>query len=615
MITQRHQSKEEEPFRTFLKRIQSLGNNFNSKVKEFEDSIKSLTHELSTWKKIENQVLADVAESIRNIDDLNESYEYTSQSDPQELERKKDSGLNEIINKCIEQIKKHIKNEDEEGDKNSKQGSQPRKHWWEAPEKNVEDRLLVTAPELRYNDLEPPLKRCLLFLCVFPENAIIHKKSIIYWWIGEGLMKPNRVQTAEQAGERCFKMLLLNGLILPISKKHEKNPRCCKLHSSVRQMLISEATKAGLCFEIYSNEELTKKHNKDDKCPLSCLTATTNKQSVMVSRASLKHESDEFLSLFNISAQYLVCDRDKFSKFKSIKVLQLGRWQIFPDHHIEVEDTKFLESLGIMKNLSYLSLRGISRISFLPDSLVHLTSLQILDLRACHNLEELPAGIGSLKNLIHLDVSECSLLDGMPKGLGQLSKLEVLKGFIISRSITDDLCRLKELTGLENLRKLSINIAKGAKADGDLKELKTDRFPKLSTLTITWGQVTQTPPESSPEISLPKLEKLDLQCIPQHEKLNWLKPEEFPNLKKLYIRGGKLKSLNLVGTKQWKVETLRLKFLSELEWNNWSDIMNAFPSLACAEIYECPKLKANDASLPLLDEDGFWIKKNEANLK
>ncbi|XXG72402.1 hypothetical protein AAC387_Pa07g1506 [Persea americana] len=612
METQRRQSKEEEPFRAFLKKIQSLGPNFNSKVEEFKDSIRSLTHGLSTWKEIEKQVLADLAESIRNIDDLIESNEYsTSQSDPQDLE----SCFNEKINKCIGQIKIHIhdfmtKSEDKEWDKRSKPGSEPREHWWEAPEKHVEDRLLVTAPELRYNDLEPPLKRCLIFLSVFPENAIIHKKSIIYWWIGEGLMKPNTVQTAEQAGERCFKMLLLNGLILPISKKHDKNPRCCKLHSSVRQMLFSEATKAGLCFEIYSNEELTKKDNKDDKCPLSCLTATTNKQSVMVSRASLEHKSDGFLSLFNISAQYLVCDTDKFSKFKSIKVLQLGRWQIFPDHHIEVEDTKFLESLGIMKNLSYLCLRGISRISFLPDSLVLLTSLQILDLRACHNLEELPAGIGSLKNLTHLDVSECSLLDGMPKGLGQLLKLQVLKGFIISRSIYDDSCRLKDLTGLKNLRKLGINIAKGAKADGDLKELQTERFPQLSTLTITWGQVTQTPPESSPEISLPVLEKLDLQCIPQDEKLNWLNPGKFPVLKKLYIRGGKLTSLNL-GTEdeKWKVETLRLKFLSDLDWNNWSDIMNAFPSLACAEIYECPKLKAKDASLPLLDEDGFWIKK------
>ena len=106
METQRRQSKEEEPSRAFLKRIQSLGPNFNSKVEKFKDSIKSLTDELSTWKKIENQVLADVAESIRNIDDLierNDEYR-TSQSDPQELERKKEK----IIDDCIKQIQNHI---------------------------------------------------------------------------------------------------------------------------------------------------------------------------------------------------------------------------------------------------------------------------------------------------------------------------------------------------------------------------------------------------------------------------------------------------------------------------------------------------------------------------
>ena len=170
-----------------------------------------------------------------------------------------------------------------------------------------------------------------------------------------------------------------------------------------------------------------------------------------------------------------------------IKILQLGRWQIRSDHHIEVADTKFLESLGVLKNLRYLSLQGISRITMLSDSLVHLTNLRILDLRACHNLETLPTGIGSLKHLTHLDVSECSLLDRVPKGLSSLSEPQVLKGFIISRGITSDSCRLKDLAGLKKLRKLSINIARGAKANDDLMELKT--FDTLSSLTITWGKV------------------------------------------------------------------------------------------------------------------------------
>lgn len=151
----------------------------------------------------------------------------------------------------------------------------------------------------------------MLFLSVFPEEAVIKKSSIIYWWIGEGLVEPNEAQTAEQVGEQCFKMLLLNGLILPIKKKHDKEARCCKLHSSVSRMLISEVREADLCFEIYSNDILLT--GEEVKRPLSCLAATENKQSAMV---SLDHRSHELLSLFNISAQYLVCDIHEFSTFR-----------------------------------------------------------------------------------------------------------------------------------------------------------------------------------------------------------------------------------------------------------------------------------------------------------
>ena len=112
-------------------------------------------------------------------------------------------------------------------------------------------------------------------------------------------MKPNKVQTAE----------ILNGLILPISKKHDKKARCCKLHDGVHDMLISQVKEPGLCFKIYSSKMPTEKTNEDDKRPISYLAATTNKQSVMV---SLEHSSNEFLSLFNISAQYLICDSNKY---------------------------------------------------------------------------------------------------------------------------------------------------------------------------------------------------------------------------------------------------------------------------------------------------------------
>ncbi|RWR84771.1 disease resistance RPP13-like protein 4 [Cinnamomum micranthum f. kanehirae] len=623
METQGRQTKE-----AFSRRIENLDGIIDSSlmVKEFDEALASLTAAFSAGKKLENRVLDDVAKAIIEIDDL--------------IERKdeKASELKEIITKCIQQIRDHkamfIKGKeitDKEKEKvGGTQSFGDELHWLETGVNQVKDKLQENTIKMRYNNLDPLLRRCLLFLFVFPGDAVISKRSIIYRWIGVGLIKPNKSQTAEQAGEQCFKMLLLSGLILPISKKHDKRPRCCIFPSSVKKMLEevlgTKAKEVGFYFKTYDKEDLTAEDNRANDRPLSCLRATKDEQSVIVSS---NPKTSELLSLFNINAQYLKCESDEFSKFKSIKVLQLGKWQIFSDlqlgkrpifsdRHIEVADTKFLESLGTMKDLRYLSLQGISRITTLPDSLERLTNLQILDLRACHNLEALPTGIGLLKNLTHLDVSECSLLDRMPKGLSSLSGLQVLKGFIISRNITrnitSDSCRLKDLAVLKNLRKLTINIAGGTIANDDLKELTA--FETLSSLTITWGQVTETLLEQKVTVTPPKsgslhaLEKLDLQCIPQHEKLNWLTPGVFPNLKKLYIRGGGLKSLNLgTNTGKWNVETLRLKYLSNLECNHWSDIENTFSSLALVEIYKCPKLI--EKKLPSHHHGGtVWIKIN-----
>ncbi|KAL7164526.1 hypothetical protein ACSBR2_040432 [Camellia fascicularis] len=109
-----------------------------------------------------------------------------------------------------------------------------------------------------------------------------------------------------------------------------------------------------------------------------------------------------------------------------------------------------------MKQLRFLSLRGISLITELPQFISQVTNLKILDLKACHNLEVVPDWIGLLKSLTHLDVSECYFLDHMPEGLGSLSELQVLKGFIISDSKDKSSCTINDLTKLPKLRKLSI---------------------------------------------------------------------------------------------------------------------------------------------------------------
>ena len=147
-----------------------------------------------------------------------------------------------------------------------------------------------------------------------------------------------------------------------------------------------------------------------------------------------------------------------FSKMKSARVFCLGSWPGSAKSHIEVQSREFLKGLTSMKNLRFLSLQGISRITELPHSIGNHSNLVILDLKECHNLEILSEEIVKLVKLRYLDVSDCHLLADMPKGLGALSELQVLKGFVISnRQQNRRSGTLDDLKELRNLRKLTIN--------------------------------------------------------------------------------------------------------------------------------------------------------------
>ncbi|KAJ4813254.1 Disease resistance RPP13-like protein 4 [Rhynchospora pubera] len=85
-----------------------------------------------------------------------------------------------------------------------------------------------------------------------------------------------------------------------------------------------------------------------------------------------------------------------------------------------------------------------------------------------------------------------------------------------------------------------------------------------------------------------KLEKLDIRCYPEAEVTKLKAAAELTTLKRLYIRGGKIKGFtNSTG---WSVETLRLRFLDELEID-WYKLEDSFKKLECVEYVKCPKLK------------------------
>jgi len=287
-------------------------------------------------------------------------------------------------------------------------------------------------------------------------------------------------------------------------------------------------------------------------------------------------------SVLNIGASYLNFRPQWVTELRNLEVLQLGRWQDSALHHIEVGSEEFLKDLRTLKQLKYVSLRGISRILELPSSIAELESLLILDLKACHNLERLPHDISSMRSLTHLIMSDCCLLEGMPKGIEKLSNLEVLKGFLIS-TYEKTPCRISDLVNLRKLRRLSIHIGSEAEIRDEEFEGLED-FSALKHLKISWS-VSDRKYAKINFVLPPSLRKLHLECFPGKSLEECFMPSVHGRfrfiLTELNITGGKLE--HIVDFKWWRVEILRLKYLKQLNVDIY-DLKALFPELKYVKV-------------------------------
>ncbi|XP_062087372.1 disease resistance RPP13-like protein 4 [Humulus lupulus] len=484
-----------------------------------------------------------------------------------------------------------------------------------------------TFEEIRavYEDLDSTKKLCLLCFSVFPENVVIKKKVLVHWWVGEGFIDSSdcgKDESVEKFASGFFKEFIAKGLIEPVFKKRRPSADSCRMEPSVRFAVIMLAERAGF-IKFDANKNPIANFSSSHR---ACLVKSDDGSCVRELAYGFRSKQENVRTVFNVSEHRVEFKPAWFSKMKYVRVLQLGRWESSAKHLIEVEDSEFLKGLKKLKFLRYLSLRGVSRITELPNSISKLENLRILNLNGCNEFQKLPDGIGSLKKLTHLDMYECYLISHMPKGLASLSELRVLKGFVIGKQIPGgQYCKLEDLIKLEHLEKLSILVDKNSHTV--MRELNSlANFGKLKSLSISWSRIYNSPkpqrstlrrltnlsrvrtsPFEGPAAStIPKtVEKFGLHYFPVSNISEWFSLGERQNLRKLYVRGGELANLKDQKCCWETVEYLRLKFLSKLKMD-WREMKQVFPKLTYMEKIKCPQL-----SLFPCDENGIW--KSEAS--
>ncbi|KAB8085255.1 hypothetical protein EE612_008028 [Oryza sativa] len=464
--------------------------------------------------------------------------------------------------------------------------------------------------ELIIHSLDAQLRHCLLCLAMFPADELIKKKMLIHYWIGEGIVQ------SVTAGKDCFTDLLSRGLIQPAcQRQHCSKVHYCKIPPIVSNFLVKTAHRMG--FYQFDGEGKPMEDFDSERSRRACLwERQIGGRGDDVNELYGPSSCKDLLTLYNFNRQYVNMDKTWLSKQAEMSTLQLGQWKPSWRHRIEIVSPETLEAATMCESLKYLSLRGISLIEYIPDSIGNLQNLVVMDLSACHNLEKLSDSIGSLRKLQFLDVSECYLLDEMPEGIGSLEELQVLKGFLVGGATSkSNPCRLADLASLPKLRKLSISTGRRALVVQEDELNKLQGCTALESLTITWGAAAaaQGPKRqliSGVEGSIkgtsmgselllpPRLEKLDLRRTPMENLMHLLHPGNAENLKRLYIRGGKLKSFGDV--EGWNVETLRVRFLKVLECD-WERLRASFGKLRFLEMRECPNLTSWEC-----DGEGVW---------
>lgn len=446
--------------------------------------------------------------------------------------------------------------------------------------------------------LDPQLKQCALCLAVFPSGKAIKKRLLIHWWIGEGIVR------SAAAGKACFQDLLSRGLLQPaMLRPHCHTAHYCRVHPLVRDLLVAAARS----FSYFA-------FDRDGEPTDECLPGTTRRVTLCRTRGSSRHGGGggEYVTVYNLSQRYVEMDEAWLGEQRGMGTLQLGRWQTSPEHHVEMVRPGGVlgaAAAAACRNLRYLSLRGISLVESLPESIGDLRDLVVLDLRACHNLETLPASMASLGKLEYLDASECYLLDQMPHGVCKLHRLQVLKGFVVASAAGGKKippCRLADLAALPLLRKLSVSTGRQLPVAPDDELPRLHGCAALESLSVRWGAAAaHAGGGGRMDLSLlPRLAKLDLRRVPAEELQEVVHPARGGGLRKLCVRGGRLRAFGDDVT--WDVvETLRVRFLERLDCE-WRQLRSTFGKLRFVDKRRCPKLSSWRC-----DAQGIWRREED----
>ncbi|GMJ14247.1 RESISTANT TO P. SYRINGAE 5 [Hibiscus trionum] len=277
-----------------------------------------------------------------------------------------------------------------------------------------------------YDNLDPTMKCCLLYCCLYPEDYNIPTKRLVEYWFCEGLLDEfDRIRKAQRQGDHIINSLL-SACLLEKTENLYYEEECVKMHDVIRDMglwIACELEKQENKFFVKAGAQLFEEPNVK-------AWEGAKRISVMQNRIEVLRGTPKCPNL-----------RTLFLKDNKLKVISDGFFQFMP-------------------HLTVLNLSNNERLRELPVGISQLTSLECLNLSRTF-IKEFPIELKYLTKLKMLDLSFMDCLRNIPQYLiSSFSKLQIFRiggdGIGLHEYCIENL--MEELNSLQHLNRVGITV-------------------------------------------------------------------------------------------------------------------------------------------------------------
>ncbi|KAF8686789.1 hypothetical protein HU200_043431 [Digitaria exilis] len=313
---------------------------------------------------------------------------------------------------------------------------------------------------LSYNHLPHELKRCMMYLSIFPEDYEIKKDRLVSRWIAEGLVLEKRGCTLTEVAETYLDELVSRNMVVRRFDEIFRNVEWYRVHDVLLEVMVSKSLESNfvsLLGEQYAGVSY------DDR--IRRLSIQGSSSSLGIEHGmEVKHVRS--LSMFQLQEGHKLLDN--LDKFVLLRVLDLEGCKGVTDQHVLHACKLYL--------LRFLSFKG-TEISKVPPQVKKLEHLQVL------NFQGTSIGDGGLSdNVTTLKKLERLLCDGwvLPKGIGKMKALRELDAV----RLEDGVEIAQELGELEQLEAITIDV--GVSVSKEVRQALAPSLSKMYSLRRCW---------------------------------------------------------------------------------------------------------------------------------